>query len=193
MSLARGGVIGIIGEDKSDVASLKLLTKRISGRSDLKFKPKSANGCGALMRKCTAWADLLFNGGCDLLIVAHDSDKNDPQEIAEKLKAKLISSLFTNHVVVVPTQEIEAWLLSDPLAIKKAMKLDKLPNIKSNIESIVDPKEYLEVIVDRFSNGRRTYNYTLDNDKIASIISFNEIRKKCASFNTFFDYIVKNI
>lgn len=193
MPLARGGVIGIIGEDITDVTSFKLLTKRISGRSDLKFKPRYGNGCGALMRKCGVWANLLFSEGCNLLIVVHDSDKNNPSEIHDKLSAKLKLTAFTNHIIVVPTQEIEAWLLSDPAAIKKAMKLDSLPRIRSNIETINDPKEYLEEIVSRFSGNRRIYNHASDNDKISSIISIEEIRRKCPSFSIFYDFIDQNV
>lgn len=84
---------------------------------------------------------------------------------------------------------MEAWLLSDPGAIKSAMKLRKTPNIKGLPENINSPKEYLGEVIRVASNGEIIYINTAHNEKIAQMLSVERAKTRCPSFVPFHDFI----
>lgn len=182
---------GIIAEDKSDVLSTGILIRRIARNNGIGVKGRSKNGCSILLRKCKDWAINLYESGCSLLVVVHDSDGKDPKVIMKEIRNKLDSCPIVDNLIVIPIQELEAWLLSDPEAIKKALKLKKVPKVKSNTELIDSPKEYLGKAINRASENEKLYINTKHNSMISEIISINIIRKKCPSFVPFYNFIVE--
>lgn len=185
--------IGIIAEDDSDVICARVFIHRITNNNKIKIKKWAKNGCSMMIRKCKSWANDLHNRGCSLLIVIHDSDGNNPNEISKKINEQLSSCPIIKKVIVIPVQELEAWLLSDPDGIKKALKLKRDLNVKSNTESIDSPKEYLGKAIDRASNFEKIYTNTMHNEIISNIISIDIIKKKCPSFVPFYSFITTNI
>jgi hypothetical protein len=63
--------IGIIAEDKSDVAVLEYLIAKLAA-NPFSVKPFVGNGCGKIVGKCRSWAQNLYNSGCQYLLIVHD-------------------------------------------------------------------------------------------------------------------------
>jgi hypothetical protein len=188
--------VGLIAEDESDVASIKILINLISNKK-VGCKSFVGRGCGKITRKCNAWAKQLQLKGCSILILVHDADTNNDkklQELYDLVKGALAPSPINKYMISIPIQELEAWLLSDTYAIKKALNLPKEPSIKKGIiENISSPKEYLGEIIARTSNGKKTFINTIHNAKIAQHLDIEKVRQKCPSFEPFYDFVKVNI
>ena len=131
-------LIEILSEDKSGAVVVQRLTERITENEgvDVEVNVHPHRGCGSLPKDMTAappkfassLLDLLpaklraYNkvyGGQDvILIIAMDSDDNDPQELRQMLYS--CASKFApdiSSIVGLSTEEIEAWILGDKDAI----------------------------------------------------------------------------
>jgi hypothetical protein len=82
---------------------------------------------------------------------------------------------------VIPVEELEAWLLTDPKALKVTFNLKKLPKCPSNPETIRYPKEYLRDLILKTSAKSKQYVNTIHNPRIAERVSLASLRK-CAAF-----------
>jgi uncharacterized protein DUF4276 len=178
--------IGIIAEDKSDVDVLRMILLKYVKDDSFCIKKIAAGGCGKLRRKCAKWASMLKQMGCNHLFVIHDLDERDEEELRRKLETLLSSSAFVNALVVIPTKEMEAWLLSDSAAIKNTFNLKGKVKITTNVEMIDNPKERLRDLI--WKKGKKRYLNTVHNKKIANIISLKALRK-CESFKPLDVYI----
>ncbi len=177
-------LIGVIAEDMSDVEVIKILLKKMTKKSftTAQFVGK---GCGPLKKKIPGWCKAFKNKGVQAVLVIHDLDKNDAQELRTKLESMLPANVFANATVVIPTEELEAWLLSDEKAIKTAMKLQTSPKKIHHPEQITSPKEYLAALVKQHSkNGLKQYVNAIHNSKIADELLIQHLNK-CASFAEF--------
>lgn len=181
--------IGLIVEDDSDFNSYKKLISRTVKVNNLTFKKANGKGCGKLRRKLIAYATNLHRRKCDMIIVFHDLDRNDLEELSRNLKKLISKSPAPFNYVCIPIEEIEAWFLSDPDIIKEVFKLPKRPNISNLPETIFDPKGKLEDIVYLGSNKRRMYLNTKDNEKLSEKVSIEKMKNKCNSFNELYNYL----
>lgn len=189
--MSKGSVsprIGIIAEDYSDVGSVKILIHRISGNSRIGTKKFIGRGCGKIKRKCNAWAYQLKLKGCSALIVIHDLDNNAIANLYKNIETSLSPCPIEKHLICIPVQELEAWLLSDPDAIKRAMKLKKAPKVKGIPEGINSPKEYLGSIILKASDGEKIYMNTVHNESIATALSISKALH-CPSFKPFHHFV----
>jgi hypothetical protein len=183
--------IGIIAEDRSDVAVLDVLIRKLA-KAPYFVRSFVGEGCGKIVGKCHAWAQNLRDYGCRYLVVVHDLDRNDIDQLRDKIKQALGQSPISPYLIVIPVREIEAWLLSDHHAIERAMKLkDRISKI-ANPEAILNPKEHLADLVYRKSRKSRRYVNALDNPKIAVECATNNL-SRCASFVSFSEFIVQHI
>jgi hypothetical protein len=171
--------IGIIGEDDTDVECLKVLIKKIKP-DKFDSRGRGAGGGGNMFneRKMFQLSSSLSAGGCQYLIIVHDLDRdsttnelNDLEKLRQRLKRAAQNSPIGNKCIVIPIEELEAWLLSSDDHIQ-------------NPQSFKRPKEYLKKM-------NRNYR-TSDNAKIAEKIDISKIWEKCPSFRPFQDFI-KNI
>lgn len=100
---------------------------------------------------------------CDLLMIHRDAE-NEPLErrISEIEEAAAAARQAVTHVCVVPVRMVEAWLLHDESAIRRAAgnpngtrPLD-LPEV-NRVEELADPKKHLErALLDAVADrGRR--------------------------------------
>ena len=185
--------IGIIAEDESDFISIKTLICRIANNYRLSTEKFIGKGCGKIKRKCNSWATTLKTKGCTVLFVVHDLDSNDLKTLQKEIRSSLEPCPIIKNLIVIPVQELEAWLLSDPEGIKKSLKLNKPPKIKSNTEMIDSPKEYLGNAIFKASNYEKPYINTKHNKIISEAVSINIIRNKCKSFIPFYDFIKTNL
>lgn len=183
--------IGIIAEDDSDFESATVLIKRVIKKDDIGFKKSIGNGCGKLKRKSHDYAKNLKDRGCNLLILLHDLDRNSLTELRQQLTDSIHPSPIDNHFICIPVEELEAWYLSDPKALKKLFKLKKEPKVKVRPETIKSPKEFLSNLVYLQSEKQRIYLNTKHNVSLAQLISLSELKSKCPSFKSLNDFLVK--
>jgi hypothetical protein len=166
--------IGIIAEDKSDVAVMKALTLKLLRPQVPGFKRFVGDGCGKLRRKCGAWAKNLVQQGCCCVLVVHDLDQYNESNLRAQLSSAVGSANARAWVVLIPRREIEAWLLYDPGAIAKAFSEKVAPKLKGNPESLTDPKKHLSELVWR--TYHKQYLNTIHNERVASAIAIARLR-----------------
>lgn len=177
-------IIGIIAEDMSDVEVIKILLKKLTNKrfTTTQFVGK---GCGPLKKKIPGWCKAFQQKRVNAVLVIHDLDKNDAQQLRDKLEGMLPHNVFSNTAVVIPIEELEAWLLSDEKAIQVALKLHSTPKTIHHPETIISPKEHLGILANRHSkNGLKQYVNTVHNSLIAHEILIEKLGK-CASFGHF--------
>jgi hypothetical protein len=176
--------LGLIAEDASDVQVLTILAKKITNKS-ISVSHFVGKGCGPLARKTPAWCRALWQKGCTRVILVHDQDRNDPTQLRSKLEEILVSAPQNKATVVIPTEELEAWLLSDMAAIARVMKLTKAIAEVHHPERISSPKEHIGAVVWRTSGKQKTYVNTVHNPLIADQMDLGKITIKCPSFSVF--------
>lgn len=174
-------LIGVIAEDHTDVEIVKQLIGKFAPQGSFGTKRFVGRGSGSIKAKCNGWAINLQRNGCRHLILIHDLDNKPIRELKEGLEIALKPNPFSSYVVVIPIQEIEAWLLCDPQAIKRALKLRTAPREIHQPERLDDPKRILRDIIYSASGGQREYINTVHNEKIAKEIGISRLRK-CPSF-----------
>ncbi|MDB5162718.1 MAG: hypothetical protein JWN28_325 [Candidatus Saccharibacteria bacterium] len=186
------GHIGIISEDSTDFETIRILISKIVDTDGIGFKSKVGNGCAKIRSKCVAWAQDLKNRKCDILIVVHDLDRNDHKKLKAELTSKLSLSAIRNNLVCIPVEEIEAWLIADPIGIKTSLGLKRIPRFSGNPETITSPKEKLREAIFQCS-GKEIFYQTSINPRIAGSIDISLVYNKCPSFKEFYDYIKTNV
>lgn len=188
MSNLRKIRVGIIAEDISDVNAVKILIRRIKNRDNIGIKKFVGQGNGRILKKCRSWASILKIKGCHSLILIHDLDKKDLDELRKDLMEVLLPCPINKYLICIPIEEIEAWWLSDPEGIKTALNLTTVPNVRGNPQNISSPKEHLSTLVKRCSKNTRVFINTKHNERIAATLNIAKIMK-CPSFIPFFNFV----
>jgi uncharacterized protein DUF4276 len=171
--------MGIIAEDDSDVAVLREVTLSLLRPHRIGFKRFVGNGCGKLRRKCGAWARNLVQQGCRWIVVVHDLDVHDEQNLRAELTAAVFPAGAQASVVLIPKREIEAWLLYDSHAIARAFRETHPPQLPGNPESLRDPKKHLRDLI--WKKYQKEYLNTVHNCAIAKYLQLSLLRQS-ASF-----------
>jgi hypothetical protein len=174
--------IGVIAEENNDVEVLYEYTGKIIPENRFSFARFVGHGCGALRRKCRAWAENLVKRGCIGIVVLHDSDGGDEGKLRGSLEKQIKEVGVECWVVLIPIEEVEAWLLADPDAIKRVFNMRKTPKVPKRPETIKNPKEFLGVIVEKGSNAQ--YINTIHNKKIAAQQDIVTL-ERCPSFGRY--------
>jgi hypothetical protein len=184
--------IGIIAEDNSDVEVIKVLLAKFKKTSTFSVRSFVGNGCGKIRNKCGVWAQQLHLRGCHALLVVHDLDRRSSRDLRESLSAALISCPIGKRAIIIPVEEIEAWLFTDAHAIRHAFSLKKLPKVPANPESVASPKEKLQALIWRDSGKTKRYINTVHNEVIAKHSSIPSLRK-CLAFRLFERFVVESL
>ena len=175
-------MFAVLAEDPSDADALVALVKSITGRTNLKVHKKGFGGCGQLCRKAPSYIKLFADQGATRFVICHDSDGLDPRDIRAKVEAVIKTKGCSSykHAVVVPVEEIEAWMIADEDAITAVIPSLKIKAVKKP-ESIQSPKEWL---VRESNKGRSTPLYVpaIHNAQVAAHINLAKLEKKCPSF-----------
>lgn len=179
--------IGVIAEDASDVEVITEILAKYMVRNTFSVKSMIGHGCGRIKQKCDSWSRLLFKRGCEHVFLFHDLDRDNECNLRKLLEKKLSPQEVPNSLIVIPIEELEAWLLSDTKAIQYVFSLPKCPKKISNCESVSSPKEHLAKMV--LSGGKRYVN-TIHNKKISERVSLENL-KRCPSYAEFDNYLVK--
>jgi hypothetical protein len=178
--------IGVIAEDNSDIEVIDEILNKYLTSNEYKIKKFVGNGCGKLRNKCSSWTKTLFSSGCDYVFIFHDLDRYNEKELRKTLEIKVCPKEYVNSLIVIPREELEAWLLSDAKALKTVFDLPKEPNKIGNCELIESPKEHIRDLV--YKIGKKRYLNTVHNKKIAKEICLENL-KKCKSFEPFGTFI----
>lgn len=182
--------IGVIAEDSSDVSVINVILEKYLLSNEFSIKKFVGNGCGKLRNKCGAWANMLNKSGCEHIMVFHDRDRNQEKDIRDNLESKVCKEDFPNSIIIIPVEELEAWLLTDTKAIKSAFNLRKAPKRISDCEAIESPKEFLRDVV--WQIGKKRYLNTTHNKKIAEQSNVSNFLR-CKSYKPFDKYVRENI
>lgn len=174
--------IGVIAEDVSDVEVVVQLLRKLTRRrfSTSHFIGK---GCGSIKKKALGWCRAFHDKGCVSAVLVHDRDRHTETQLRMELE-RVVANAAVGTTVVIPVEELEAWLLADCQAIKQAMNLAEVPPTIASPESVPSPKERLASLVEQFSrSGQKKYVNTVHNTRIAEFISVAEVSKRCLSFS----------
>jgi len=186
-------VYGILGEDKSDVATLKVLIRKLANDKSVSIKTKGYCGCGEMLRKGGKQLKLFAKLGCNRLIVCYDADNekqtNRYQEVVKNIIKKSGLTGLEKEIIciVIPVQEIEAWILADIEAVAHIFE-NWHPKPISKPESIDSPKEYLEKL-SRDAKKRPRYNHATHNEKVVQYLDLDKVIEKCPSFNSLVELV----
>ncbi len=182
--------IGILAEDLSDVEVVEAILTKYSERNKFFIKKFVGNGCGKLKNKCSKWGQILLARGCQHVVLLHDLDRENKGKLRAVLEHRLSPVVLPCSVIVIPVEELEAWLLSDEDAIKAAFSLKSTPKRYQNTEQVKSPKEELSRLV--WSLGGKRYFNTVHNRRIAERVSLDNLRR-CPSFRILDEYIQRNV
>lgn len=178
--------IGIIAEENNDVEVIYELTCKIIQENAFTLKHWVGHGGGKIKRKCAAWAKDLLSRGCSHLVVMHDLDRAAEKDLRDVLERCVRNSGFRRTLILIPIEEIEAWLLSDAAALESVFNMRRSPILPHHPERIASPKEALAEIVEKHSNAR--YLNTVHNRPIAKALNLNSL-SKCPSFSGYSPFI----
>lgn len=178
-------MLGILGEDASDSATLKQLVKRIIAPRTISIRTRDCDGCGDIFRRGGRLLELMHAQGCRKFIVCCDADGASPVANMVRMQNEVLNRVtFASTVrLIVPVQELEAWLLADVQKVTRFMS-SWIPRSVSHPEHIASPKEHIK----RLSaiNGRRPiYSPTVHNPTLAEHVDCAIIDSKCPSFRPF--------
>jgi hypothetical protein len=117
--------------------------------------------------------------------VLHDLDTRVESELRHRIANQLLPSPIGKYVIVIPVRELEAWILSDMSAVRRALRIRKEMKVVPNPEAVNNPKERLGDLIYSRSEKRVTYINTIHNPKIAALLSVNVVKTRCNSFAPF--------
>lgn len=181
--------IGIIAEDNSDFDTIKVIINKLT-KKNLSYKKNIGYGCGKLKRKCKEYVNELYKRNCDLVLLFHDLDRNNYEELHNFLSNEMKDCDTDKKFICIPVEELEAWFLSDVGALKTTFKIKKDFKIKGNPETIASPKEFLQNLIYKQSNKKFIFNNVKHNSKIAENIDLSLLKKSCQSYSLLEDFIM---
>ena len=177
--LSKAVKIGVIVEAQNDIDVLYELTCKIIRENRFSFLRFVGHGGGAIRKKCASWGKNLLERGCSHLVVVHDLDKNDEKLLRKELEDKIKELRYGHAVVLIPIEEMEAWLLCDARALKTVFSMRRTPSVPRWPEKTAHPKEFLASLV--WSNSKKRYLNTIHNRSIARALMLPTL-KRCPSF-----------
>ncbi|MBI5695139.1 MAG: DUF4276 family protein [Nitrospirae bacterium] len=183
--------IGVIAENDSDVEVVKALIGKITNTKFGIYKVL-AKSSGNITTKCIRWIKYLVDiKDSNIVLIVRDSDTGDYKkvnEIRSELEAKAIAAQQKRKVsIIIPVQEIEAWLLADEKAIGGTFSSIAIkPYLHP--ETIPNPKEEI-VRQTKGTNSKSPYSNKTHNKLIAEKLDLDKVYKKCPSFAPFYDVV----
>jgi hypothetical protein len=174
---------GILGEHDSDANTLKVLVRKLVGNDSLTVKAKGYGGCGKLLKDGARDLRLFKELMLTRFIVCHDADGPDPNENRDLVMERIVrpSGLAQDCCIVIPVQELEAWILADIECAPKVFGSWR-PAPIPNPEGIPKPKEYIERLC-YSDKPRRRYKHAVDNERMARHLDVEKVARKCAEFS----------
>lgn len=183
-------MLAILGEDRSDVETLKVIVKRWLNNDKLPIKHRGFKGSGRLITRGAEELKLLRKVGASAFIICHDADGPNGDVVHRKIQEQVVNPSGLDKArccIVVPVHELEAWILADVESMAKIMKSWK-PKPVAYPENVPNPKESLEKLsYDKKSKPR--YVHSTDNPRVAEHLDLEKVKKKCKSFRPLSDFL----
>ncbi|HZZ44039.1 MAG TPA: DUF4276 family protein [Tepidisphaeraceae bacterium] len=181
-------MIAVLAEDKSDADTLVVIIRALLGNG-IKIAHKGFHGCGELCKKGAVHIELFKAKGAKKFIVCHDSDRSIPSEVETKVRREIIipSGVNADACIVVPVQEIEAWIIADEKAISRVIPSFQL-NPVAHPETRESPKEWLEN-QSRVRTVRPLYSHAVHNPRVAAHMDYEKVAMKCPSFRPLMAFV----
>jgi len=185
-------LFGILGEDSSDVETLTVIVRRLAGNESLPIKTKGFGGSGGLLTKGRRILELMAAQGCDRFVVCIDADGPNPQPNYQRVVESVTEPAEVDAAacIVIPVQELEAWILADIQAVSRILS-SWTPQPVKNPEGIAKPKEHL-VRLSRKKNAKPRYITTVHNGRVAEYLNLGEVMRKCPSFLPLREFVLAN-
>ncbi len=183
----------VLGEDKSDAETLVQIVKRLLGDERASVFSKGFSGCGELCRKGASHIRQFAGRMATHFIICHDADGPDPRPAYEKVSQRVVRPSGQLHVscIVVPVQEIEAWMMADEAAIAAVIPSLVLADA-TNPEQTANPKEWL-IRQSRQGRSRPLYVPAVHNPNIARHLDLDKVSRKCPSFQPLAEFVKRDI
>lgn len=143
----------------------RILGERL-GRWDLKVqRPLQARGKGDLIRNLSKYLDLAWTGrsNCDAILILLDADRDCPLELALSLAETAKSRrLPVPQVVVCANPHFEVWVVGSLSGeygekIRMVMNIDSTVQAPSDVETVSNPKGWLQQSLPKNRKYRETY------------------------------------
>lgn len=182
-------MLAILAEDDSDAEVLMHLVRRRLNDDRMPIKKKGYGGCAALCRKGARDIRTWAAAGVARVIVCHDSDGKPVDEVRRNVIDRVIkpSGFPGVHCIVIPVEEIEAWMIADEAAINAVIPSFRFKG-HDNPQSIASPKEWLRD-QSRASNGKPLYSPATFNPAVAMRLDLDRVAKKCPSLREFMAWL----
>jgi len=175
-----------MGEDATDVATLKVLLDRMLPRSvgvKMKAPPPGRGGCAKLVRAAPTLMKELQACGCSMAVLLHDLDldsANNELKDERKLRARLSAlpvPAGLELVICIPVEELEAWFWSDQAVLDR---IGKQARASSSPHMIKKPKEQLGHL--SWRTHHKVKYATTQNPKLAEILNLDLCAQRCPAF-----------
>ena len=190
--MSSGERLGILAEDRTDCDTVTTLVRRISNRPTLPVKARGANGASKLKQKAEAWMADLVREGCTVLVIVHDRDAADEEQLRTLLASYRAPSSVPPPFICIPVEELEAWFWADPATLSAVgRKAKHAPRVPASPERVPSPKEAL-MRLSRDAGGRPLYS-TNDNPGLAAKLDLGLCAQKCPSFARLRDFVQRRI
>jgi hypothetical protein len=183
--------LGFALEGNSDYNVIPILVSRYVQRRyalqvEVETLRPSKRGNG-FVKDLPNFAKLLVEKGTEVLVVVVDTDNSRTGERREQISKSIerINQMFAICVSYgLAAQALEAWLMSDIVALKMVFRSQRTLDEPPSPETISDPKSKLNQMVQTLTDGsEKTYtNYA---DAIARQIDIERVAARCPQFKDF--------
>jgi hypothetical protein len=124
-------------------------------------------------------------------------DKETAQKRYEEVVTKVIKPSGIKKpenliCILIPTEEIEAWILADIKAVSKVIPSWQPKDEYPNPEDIKDPKETL-IRLSRINKPKPLYSHNTHNEQVMKHIDLEMVKKKCPSFAELAEFVESDI
>jgi hypothetical protein len=188
----------VIAEDNSDFNCLQILIKRLAKDDSISIKGEGFNSCGTMLNK-GAKVLSLWNQKKEYrkFIICYDRDKESAQKRYEEVITKIIRPAGIKQAgnlicILIPTEEIESWILADIKAVSKVFSSWQPNTEYPNPEDVQNPKETLTKL-SRINKPKPLYSHNIHNEKVMVYLDLTIVKKKCSSFAELADFVEHNI
>ena len=186
----------ILAEDKSDVACLEVLIKRLKNNDSEKIKGKGFKSCGNMLNQGKRALKAHEQLGYNKFIICYDRDKDTVQQRYQEVISKIIKPSGIkikkdNICILIPVEEIEAWILADIQAVSKVFPSWKPIQNFPTPESVINPKEKLKQL-SQIKKSKPLYIHDRHNQDILKHVDLKTVKDKCPSFKKLANFIEEN-
>jgi hypothetical protein len=182
-------LIAVLAEAKSDFRTLVNLLRAVKRDSKLPVKGKGYRNRGELLTKGAGDLGKLSALGCTRAIICTDADGADPRPAYSEVHRRVVNACLVkiSSCIVIPVQELEAWIVADMAKVKRILKSFK-PKAVANPEQVASPKELLRRL-SQDMHGKSHYDHVAHNELIVPFLDWRIVYRKCPSFRPLYEFI----